>query len=174
MAMEDYYLQFLNSTAPKDSDSIGKRMTEHGLWLNDDEAFYDRNKAFKEKVFEIINERSAKEPEPMSEKKYHLAQEDSKRLNEASYLQNCVPIVLKDGCFVYKEGDEDPQYVDFGLDAGIIPNMDSELRGTLLPHRYMYLDFEREMTLALKKADNMKNAKPDYAYGIAGRKIPKL
>lgn len=58
------------------------------------------------------------------------------------------------------------------MDEDIAIGIDREVRGVLLPHKYRNQGFEKEMTKAPRKDDGMKNAKPDYIYGISARKLP--
>lgn len=49
---------------------------------------------------------------------------------------------------------------------------DTELRCTMLPHKYANQDFEKKLQQALKKQEGMKNARPDRALGIMRHMLP--
>ncbi|KAL9628144.1 MAG: hypothetical protein Q9164_007380 [Protoblastenia rupestris] len=171
---ESAYSGYLNTRVPKDPQTIGFKMSQHGLKLNDRPAF-DRYPEFKEMAYGIVDRASVKAPEPTSEKKFQRVVDDYGRSNEATFLGLAFGIMIKDGYFVMEDsgasGPPAATFKDFILDEDIAISMDRELRGTLLPHRYTNQGFEKEMTLALKKDDGMKNAKPDYIYGISERKL---
>jgi len=172
----------LNPRQSTDTRSLGDRMTAHGLVLNDDEAF-TRYPRFQAQIYDIIDRTRSPDPAPSSERKLKTYLEEYGRASEATFLMHIMPILLKDGFFskVLKpgmseeeqEGVENMQAVfrEFLIDEGIVINRDEELRGTLLPHRYMGQGFEEEMEKALKKSDRMRNAKPDYIFGITHKKI---
>lgn len=173
-----------NAKRPSDPRTISERMEEHGLIIDDDEAF-DRYPKFQEKVFRIIDNVRLPGPSPTSVKNLKTGLKRYGRASEGTFLMHIMPILLKDGFYTkdLKFGmSKDDQlstenvqaiFRSFLNDLGIVINRDEELRGTLLPNRYMGQGFEAEMEKALKKGDNMKNAKPDFIFGIDYKKFRK-
>lgn len=156
---------------PKDVNFLGHRMAMHGLILEDHEA-YDAHPMLKAKIGRIISAESARPPEEISEMRYKYVIRDTSDLNDATLLQNAWPIIMTDGCWVKNEEDEEnPTFQDFRLDLSVVQTMNTEFRGTLLPHRYGDPNFETHMANELKKGNGIENPKPNYVLGINPRML---
>ena len=176
------FLEFKN---PYNSRSFGERMTEHGLIINDMEAF-DRSPKFQAKVFSIVESQRVSSPSPMSEKKLKMYLKEYDRASEGSFLMHIMPILLKDGFYtknlkpeMSKEDrlsieKEQVVFREFLIDEGLIISRNEELLDTLLPKKYTNQGFEEEMERALRKEGKTRNARPDFIFGNSTKKYPQL
>ena len=200
-AFEDAKSEDTNSTQPnalkipKDSHSIGSAMAQHGL-LQQSKAF-EKYPVFKEGLNEIID---ANRPSAMKKKQlleFKEQQRHVERLNESTFLQNLLPLIIKRKYTGLKdlEGGEQEQFNKmlegitddtekkklqsehlysgrYWINDGMLATMNSEFRRTLLPSKYHEEGFQTELAKALAKKDDMKNPRPDYTYGITPESFP--
>lgn len=174
----------LNTKHSSDPRSLGNRMTAHGLLLDNSQAF-DRYPNFQAKIYSIIDKGRLPNPNPASEKKLKRYLQKYDRANEATLLMHIMPILLKDGFYTkeLKPGMSEEDRISIEkeqavfrkllIDEDIVINRDEELRGTLLPNKYMNQGFEEEMEKELRKGDKMKNARPDFIFGVSSEKFPQ-
>lgn len=172
-------------------------MEQHGLFQNN-QAAWTRYPTFRQEVGEILGADRLSAMKEQQIRKFRLAHENVKFLNEDTLLQNLLPIVVMDEYTVEEElgannrrqdldhsaqaptdmalHNESPDKRTYTTrlwaDDGLVITMNSEFRDTLLPNQYTAMGFEAELAKALAKNEGMKNPKPDYCYGLAPKTLP--
>ncbi|KAL9128763.1 MAG: hypothetical protein Q9175_007460 [Cornicularia normoerica] len=167
---------------PKDPDWVGRRLAQHGMIIGPKREL-DRYPEFKSVVEGIIAPERGSRMKPKSVQKFIEHRDYYQGMNEDSLLRNLIPLIIKQDYMrklnpesegttmesVESEGREplvEQQWVcrEWFAD-GVATTVNSEFRKTLLPNKFTE-ELEDDLVKALAKDDGMKNAKPDYCYGI--------
>lgn len=172
----------------KDSGVIGRRLAMHRLYC--DHKALGKYREFRDMVFEIVNGDQYSAMKPKSVGRVQHFSRLCEETNEATYLQNILPLIIKIDRTVKLEQDEptgnspemnwdrdsvepDPEPGDvYGSrdwsEDGIFAVMDQEFRKDILPHCYG----DEWLARSMKKVDGMTTPRPDRCYGLEPDWIP--
>ena len=176
---------FLESLKPvKNVKAVGRLMEDNGLY-KDDRAAFDSYPDFKARVQAILATERGSAMRPKSHKKFQNYLDWYELSNESTFLRKIFPILMKDGFHLTKDNGfpdevtsrsktaEYSEYRDFMEELGIVDTSDREFLKTLDPST---CNPENEIAIAklLAKVANMKNPKPDYAFGLRYDMFPSI
>lgn len=154
-------------TRPQNPLSIGQRMSDHGLKIQDKTAF-NKYPEFKRRATDIVKGNRDSCMKPESHQKLSLILELYGRANEATLGQHAFAKIMRDGYHLSDEWEgiteankkrlmtDGMVYRDFLVDEGVVEMLDQSFIRTFLPSRFTNPQWEIELQQALAKMKDPK------------------